>query len=100
MSVPTNLTPTHGPASTPDPTAPEADSPRELKIHGIYKHYKGDLYIVEDLATHSETGEKLVIYRGLYGDSPLYARPLTMFLEKYDGEHYRFELQEIISVRD
>jgi hypothetical protein len=72
---------------------------RELKIHGIYKHYKGDLYIVEDIATHSETGEKLVIYRGLYGGSPLYARPLTMFLDKHDGEHYRFELREIESVR-
>ena len=32
---------------------------RELKIHGIYKHFKGDLYLVEDIATHSETKEKL-----------------------------------------
>jgi hypothetical protein len=79
--------------------AADSTSPRELKIHGIYKHYKGDLYIVEDVASHSETGEQLVIYRGLYGDSPLYARPLTMFLEKYDGEHWRFELQNIESVR-
>lgn len=31
---------------------------RELKIKGIYKHYKGDLYIVEDIIYHSETGEK------------------------------------------
>ncbi|MCL2371700.1 DUF1653 domain-containing protein [Candidatus Saccharibacteria bacterium] len=73
--------------------------PRKLKIKGIYKHYKGDLYLVEDLAEHSETGEKLVIYRGLYADSPLYVRPLAMFLEKYDGDSYRFELQIIESVR-
>ncbi|MDR0979601.1 MAG: DUF1653 domain-containing protein [Candidatus Nomurabacteria bacterium] len=71
----------------------------ELKIHGIYKHYKGDLYLVEDLATHSETGEKLVIYRALYADAPLYARPLKMFLDKYDGQHNRFELQDLPSVR-
>ena len=31
---------------------------REVKIHGIYKHYKGNYYIVEDVATHTETGEK------------------------------------------
>ncbi len=30
----------------------------ELKVHGIYKHYKGDLYIVEDIIYHSETGKK------------------------------------------
>lgn len=33
---------------------------RELKIHGIYRHFKGDLYLVEDIATHSETKEKYV----------------------------------------
>ena len=26
---------------------------REVKIHGIYKHYKGNYYIVEDVATHN-----------------------------------------------
>ena len=71
-------------------------------IHGIYKHYKGNVYIVEDIATHSETGEKLVIYRGLYGDSPLYARPYTMFQEDVtinNTTHPRFELQQIKSAR-
>ena len=33
-----------------------------LKIHGIYKHFKGNLYIVEDTAIHSETKEKLNAY--------------------------------------
>lgn len=76
----------------------------EPKIHGIYRHYKGDLYIVEALARHSETGEELVIYRGLYGDSPLWARPKSLFLSKLTPEDqanfnqtYRFELQNIKS---
>ena len=77
----------------------------ELKIKGIYKHYKGDLYLVEDVAIHSETNEKLVIYRALYGDNKLFARPYDMFLEKLDKEklpnikqEYRFELQDIESL--
>lgn len=71
----------------------------EVKIHGIYRHYKGDLYIVEDVARHSETGEEMVIYRGLYGDSPLWTRPMSLFCDVVDKnkQHFRFELQEIES---
>ncbi len=48
---------------------------------GRYRHYKGKFYEVIDVARHSETEEKLVVYRCLYGDYSLWVRPLTMFLE-------------------
>lgn len=46
---------------------------------GTYRHYKGNLYRVLEVATHSETGEKLVVYRPLYGEQALWVRPLEMF---------------------
>jgi len=48
---------------------------------GIYRHYKGNDYQVFQVATHSETGEVLVVYRCLYGDHSWWVRPLTMFTE-------------------
>ena len=48
---------------------------------GRYRHYKGKLYEVIDVARHSETEEMMVVYRCLYGDYSLWVRPLEMFLE-------------------
>lgn len=48
---------------------------------GIYQHYKGSLYEVLELATHSETDEKLVVYRTLYGKYDVWVRPLDMFTQ-------------------
>ena len=71
----------------------------EVKIHGIYKHYKGDLYLVEDIIYNSETLEKMIAYRALYGDSRLWCRPYNMFFDEVNknGQKYRFELQCIKS---
>lgn len=80
---------------------------QELKLHRVYRHFKGDYYLVEAIARHSEDESELVIYRKLYGDGGLWARPVEMFLAEVDREKYpdcpqkyRFELQEIASVAE
>ena len=79
---------------------------RKVKINKVYKHFKGDLYLVIDIGINSETGDEEVIYRALYGDNVLYIRPISSFLGEVDykkypniKQKYRFELQKIKSVR-
>ena len=61
---------------------------QELKIKGIYRHFKGDHYLVEDIAKDSETQEEIVIYRRLYEDCTLWVRPKEMFLSEVDHDKY------------
>lgn len=61
---------------------------REIKINGIYRHFKGRYYIVEDIAYDSETMKKVVVYRQLYGNHDLFVRDLEMFLSEVDHEKY------------
>lgn len=76
-------------------------------INRIYRHFKGDYYLLVDIAKHSETGEDYIVYRKLYDDGSLWIRPLDMFMEEVDHDKYpeveqkyRFQLQDIKSVRD
>ena len=74
---------------------------RELKINGIYRHFKGNLYQVVGVAYDSETKEEMVVYRRMYDDHSLWVRKKEMFLSEVDHEKYpnveqkyRFELVE------
>ena len=80
---------------------------REIKINTVYRHFKGDLYLVEGIAEHSETSEQMVIYRALYGEYKLYARPYDMFASLVDHkkypdvkQKYRFIEADIKSVKE
>ncbi len=55
---------------------------------GLYEHYKGGSYEVIGVANHSETPEKMVVYKHLDDDGGLWVRPLSMFKEfvEKDGE--------------
>ena len=78
---------------------------RKLEVNCIYKHFKGDYYIVLGTGINSETLEEYVIYRALYGEGKVYLREINNFLSEVDHEKYpnvkqkyRLELQEIESV--
>lgn len=74
----------------------------KVEIGKVYRHFKGNYYFVRDVATDSETRERMVVYSPLYDrqDSMLYVRPEKMFLEKISeerpdnitGQTHRFEL--------
>lgn len=75
---------------------------RQIVKNAIYKHFKGNYYIVLDIAKSSENEEEYVVYRALYDDNQLWIRPLKMFLSEVDHEKYpnikqkyRFELIKI-----
>ena len=69
-----------------------------------YKHFKGHIITVLEIAKHTETEEKMVIYLH-EGTNVVWARPYDMFISKVDKEkypeveqEYRFQLQEIESL--
>jgi hypothetical protein len=67
---------------------------RKVVARALFKHFKGGIYRVITIATHTETGEKMVIYKDEYDRSNVYARPMSMFLEEVDKEKYPDCLQK------
>lgn len=70
----------------------------------FYRHFKGNIYQIRDLAKHTETGEEMVVYQAMYPPFSIWARPLEMFLEPVDrqqypdaGQQFRFEEVRLVS---
>ena len=62
---------------------------RELPRPGqVYRHFKGNIYRIITIADHSETGERLVIYKRDETEERAYARPLDMFMSEIDKKKY------------
>ena len=81
-----------------EPELPKEDvTERDLKVGDIVKHFKREwvdektseyLYKILAFASHTETGEHLVIYQGLYAPFKICARPYAMFMSEVDREKY------------
>ncbi len=70
---------------------------RDLVVGDIVRHFKREwvsettseyLYKILAFASHTETGERLVIYQGLYPPFKICARPYDMFMSKVDKKKY------------
>ena len=55
---------------------------------GRYRHFKGNEYELLFVATHSETGEQMVVYRALYGEGGFWVRPASMWTEHVERDGY------------
>lgn len=76
-----------------------------VKVGGIYKHFKGTLYVVMGIGVHTETEESMIIYKA-YKDtdkSTIWIRPYKDFISKVDKikyptveQEYRFEFIKMI----
>ena len=70
---------------------------RDILVGDIVQHFKREwvpsetseyLYKVLAFAQHTETGEKLVVYQGMYPPFKICARPYDMFMSEVDREKY------------
>ena len=70
---------------------------QELQIGRVYRHFKGDYYLVEGLAHDSESGVLCVIYRKLYGDGGIRYTVMIRGKESFlfhEGDKYFVEAKE------
>jgi len=58
----------------------------KAEVGKVYRHYKGNMYTVQDIALHTETKEQLVVYKELKagGQGQTWARPRAMFEEEIE----------------
>lgn len=73
---------------------------RQINVGKKYLHFKGNEYLVLAIAKHSETQERYVVYKALYGNEDIYVRPYEMFAsevdtEKYPNAHQEFRFEEL-----
>ena len=65
----------------------KGDTPMEQNLKpGIYRHFKGGEYELIGIVNHSETLEKMVLYRALYGEKALWVRPASMWNETIERD--------------
>ena len=69
-------------------TIKEIESMRSKMVGTMYRHFKGGVYLVTDIAVHTETGEIVVIYKDAIDSSKVWCRPLDMFLSNVDTDKY------------
>lgn len=75
---------------------------REIKIGKIYKHFKGNLVLVKQIARHTENDELMVIYKHL-DTGEYWARPYDMFNSEVDHDKYpeitqKYRFEEVSEV--
>lgn len=68
---------------------------KEKMVGKRYRHFKGGIYIVTDIAVHSETEGIMVVYKSFNDPTLTWVRPLAMFLSEVDGEKYPDVKQEM-----
>ncbi|NTW72705.1 MAG: DUF1653 domain-containing protein [Eubacteriaceae bacterium] len=68
----------------------------KIKTNAIYRHFKGNEYLVLYLARHSETLEEMVVYQALYRERGIWVRPLSMWNEKVDADGKSVERFEYV----
>lgn len=69
---------------------------KEIKP-GLYRHYKGQEYLIDKTVLHSETRETMVVYQARYDDFSWWVRPLSMFFETVQVEGKEVQRFEWIS---
>ncbi|MDY4207132.1 MAG: DUF1653 domain-containing protein [Lachnospiraceae bacterium] len=84
-------------ASEPEEEQPVEVMNRDIRVGDIVQHFKRGwvsadtseyLYKVLAFASHTETGERLVIYQALYAPFKVCARPYAMFMSEVDRQKY------------